>query len=133
MNNEKWVYMFGDEHMSEFFETKEDAIAEGLSVHGEDEWSSEKELSVDVFVPYKPSINVDRLIERWQEDVYDDYSECRGYDTYLDGVTDEQSKELEDELNKVLQKWIEKYNLEANFGEVYEVEVIEEPLISSCE
>ena len=46
MNNKKWVYMFGDEHMSEFFETKEDAISEGLSVHGEDEWSSEKELNV---------------------------------------------------------------------------------------
>lgn len=37
MNNEKWVYMIGDEHTSEFFKTKEDVIAEGLSVYGEDE------------------------------------------------------------------------------------------------
>ncbi len=132
MNNEKWVYMFGDEDMSEFFETKEDAISEGLSVHGEDEWSSEKELSVGIFVPYKPFINVDGLIERWQEDVYDDYSECRGYDTYLEDITDEQTKELQDELNKVLQEWIKKHNLEANFGEIHNVEFIEEPLIDSC-
>lgn len=129
MNNEKWVYMLGDEHMSEFFETKESAIEEGLSVHGEDEWSSEKQLSVGVFVPYKPSINVDGLIERWQEDAYDDYYECGGSSIYLDSVTDEQSKELQDELNKVLQEWIKKYNLEANFGEVHNVEVVEEPLI----
>lgn len=132
MNNEKWVYMFGDEHMSEFFETKEDAITEGLSVHGEDEWSSEKELSVGIFVPYKPFIDVDELIERWQEDVYDGYSECRGYDTYLEDIIDEQTKELQDELNKVLQEWIKKYNLEANFGEIHNVEFIEEPLIDSC-
>lgn len=132
MNNEKWVYMFGDEHMSEFFETKEGAITEGLSVHGEDEWSSEKELSVGIFVPYKPFIDVDELIERWQEDVYDGYSECRGYDTYLEDIIDEQTKELQDELNKVLQEWIKKYNLEANFGEIHNVELIEEPLIDSC-
>ena len=111
------------------FETKESAIEEGLSVHGEDEWSSEKQLSVGVFVPYKPSINVDGLIERWQDDAYDDYYECRGSSIYLDSVTDEQSKELQDELNKVLQEWIKKYNLEANFGEVHNVEVVEEPLI----
>lgn len=129
MSDKKWVYMFGDEHMSEFFETKEDARAEGLCVHGEDEWSSEKELSVGIFVPYKPFINVDGLIERWQEDVYDDYSECRGYDTYLEDITDEQTKELQDELNKVLQEWIKKHNLEANFGEIHNVEVVEEPLI----
>lgn len=129
MNNEKWVYMFGDEHMSEFFETKESAIEEGLSVHGEDEWSSEKELSVGTFVPYKPFIDVDGLIERWQEDVYDNYSECRGYDAYLEDVTDEQSKELQDELNKVLQEWIKKHKLEANFGEIHNVEVVKEPLV----
>lgn len=129
MSNEKWVYMLGDEHTSEFFKTKESAIADGLCVHGEDEWSSEKELSVGIFVPYQPYINVDGLIERWQEDVYDDYSECRGYDTYLEDVTDEQTKELQDELNKVLQEWIKKHNLEANFGEIHSVEVVEEPLI----
>lgn len=129
MSGKKWVYMIGDEHMSEFFETKEDARAEGLCVHGEDEWSSEKELSVGIFAPYKPFINVDGLIERWQEDVYDDYSECRGYDTYLEDVTNEQTKELQDELNKVLQEWIKKHNLEANFGEIHNVEVVEEPLI----
>lgn len=129
MSNEKWVYMLGDEHTSEFFKTKESAIAEGLCVYGEDEWSSEKELSVGIFVPYQPYINVDGLIERWQEDVYDDYSECRGYDTYLEDVTDEQTKELQDELNKVLQEWIKKHNLEANFGEIHSVEVVEEPLI----
>lgn len=129
MSNEKWVYMLGDEHTSEFFKTKESAIAEGLCVHGEDEWSSEKELSVGIFVPYQPYINVDELIERWQEDVYDGYSECRGYDTYLEDIIDEQTKELQDELNKVLQEWIKKYNLEANFGEIHNIEVVEEPLI----
>lgn len=129
MSDKKWVYMLGEEYMSEFFETKEDARTEGLCVHGEDEWSSEKELSVGIFVPYKPFINVDGLIERWQEDVYDDYSECRGYDTYLEDVTDEQTKELQDELNKVLQEWIKKHNLEANFGEIHNEEVVEEPLI----
>ena len=74
----------------------------------------------------------DELIERWQEDVYDDYSECRGYDTYLEGVTDEQTKELQDELNKVLQEWIKKHNLEANFGDIHNVEFVEEPLTDSC-
>lgn len=125
MNNEKWVYMIGDEHTSEFFKTKEDAIAEGLSVYGEDEWHYEKDLSVGFFVPYKPSINVEGLIDRWQDSVYDDYYECRGSDTYLENVTEEQSRELENELNKVLQTWIQKHNLEANFGEIHNVEVID--------
>ena len=112
-----------------FFETREGAKEEGLCVHGEDEWSSEKELSVGMFAPYQPYINVDGLIERWQEDVYDDYYEWGSSSIYLDSVTDEQAKELQDELNKVLQEWIKKHKLEANFGEIHSVEVIEKPLI----
>ena len=125
MNTEKWVYMIGDEHTSDFFKTKDDAIVAGLSVYGEDEWHYENDLTVGIFVPYKPSINVEGLIDRRQDSVYDDYSECRGSDTYLENVTEEQSSELENELNKVLQTWIQKHDLEANFGNVYKVEVID--------
>ena len=124
MSETKWVYMIGDEHTSEYFATKQKAIDEGLRVYGEDEWHEGKTLSVGIFEPYQPFINAYGLIERWQDDVYDDYSECRGFDTYLDSVTEEQSKELEKELNEVLSKWIDKYGLEPNFGEAHTVEII---------
>lgn len=124
MSDSKWVYMIGDEHMSECFKTKQGAIDEGLSVHGEDEWHEGETLSVGIFEPYKPFINAYGLIERWQEDVYDDYYDCGNWDSYLEGVTREQSMELEDELNQVLSKWIDKHGLEPNFGEVHTVEVV---------
>lgn len=121
-----WVYMLGDEHTSETFETKEEAIAEGLSVHGEDEWSSGEILRVGYFETFKPHISVENVLERIMGDSYD----CGGEYSYgyLEDVTEEQEKELEEELNGVLQKWIEKHGFKANFGEVYKCEEIEQPL-----
>lgn len=123
-----WVYMFGDEHMSEIFETKEEAIEEGRSVHDEDEWSSEKTLSVGYFEAFKPHISADNVLESIKDESYD----CGGEYSYgyLEDVTEEQEEELEEELNSVLQKWIEKHGFKAHFGEVYKCEEIEQPLVT---
>lgn len=117
-----WVYMIGDEHISERYQTKEDATADGLSVYGEAEWHLECELTVGYFNVFVPYIDTEWLLERIGENGYDSGGEYAV--GYLEDVTKEQENELDDELNKVLKMWIEKHKLQANFGTISDDEVI---------
>lgn len=119
---EKWVYVIGDDHVSEFFKTKNEAIKEGLAEY--EQGSRKRELSVGIFTPFIPIIDVHSLLEQIQEEVYSDFYDCSGSDTYLEGGTPEQYLELETQLNEVFHSWIEKHGFQANFGQVDKTEVI---------
>lgn len=55
------------------------------------------------------TIYADNIIEDAQEQLYDNVGEVA--ETYLEGVTKEQQKELEDKLNEVFYEWHKKHNL----------------------
>lgn len=57
----------------------------------------------------EPKADVDNIIEDLVSDavyIYDEY-----YNGFLGDVTKEQKKDLEKEINKVIQRWLNKYNL----------------------
>ena len=70
-----------------------------------------------------PNIDTDWLLERAQEQLYDEVGELS--EVYLDSVTKEEFKELDEQLNEVFYQWHKKYKLEPNCYKVIDDEVIE--------
>ena len=68
-------------------------------------------------------IYADTIIENAQEQLYDEVGEVS--EAYLDCVTKEQEKELEEELNKVFHNWHKKHRLFPGCYKVLNDEVIE--------
>ena len=93
----------------EGYETKEEAIKDGLRmvIEGTEEGSA---FRVGRIVPCEISgIDTDRVIEYAQGELYDKVGECA--ETYLNDITTEQEKELEEALNNVFYEWHKKHNL----------------------
>ena len=70
-----------------------------------------------------PNIDTDWLLERAQELLYDEVGESA--EVYLDSVTREEFKELDEQLNEVFYQWHKKHKLEPNCYKVIDDEVIE--------
>lgn len=66
---------------------------------------------------FKPKIDVDDVFEAIQEQANNEGRPDRS-DDYLDYVTVTQMKELEENLNKALEAWIEKHNLKPDWNEL---------------
>lgn len=101
----------------EGYKTKEEAIKDGLRMvnEGTEEGSS---FGVGRIVPCRMSgIDTERVIEYAQDRLYDEVGEYG--ETYLEDVTEEQEKELEEALNNVFYEWHKKHNL---FSTCYTVE-----------
>lgn len=113
----KWCFGQDSEDFRGEFNSKEEAIKAG---------KEEVEELLTVGTMYKPTLSVsaDCVIEQIQIDMYEEYGECA--EQYLDNVTSEQREELEKELNKVLDAWIEKNNLQSDFYGVKEIKYVEE-------
>lgn len=66
---------------------------------------------------WQPYIDTDRLLETFQDQAYDEGGE--GSEPWNDFITSEAMTaavdELEDELNNVLKRWLEKYQVEAGW------------------
>lgn len=89
----------------EGYETKEEAINDGLNMIDE-----ETGFRVGRIIPCRMSgIDTDRVIEDAQGELYDEVGECA--ETYLNDITTEQEKELEEALNNVFYEWHKKHNL----------------------
>lgn len=69
------------------------------------------------------TIDAGTIIENAQEQLYEEAGEVS--ETYLEGITKEQEKELEEELNKVFYNWHKKHKLFPNCYKVLNDEVIE--------
>lgn len=68
-------------------------------------------------------IDIDVIIEDAQEQLYNEVGEAS--ETYLEDVTKEQGKELEEALNKVFYNWHKKHKLFPSCYKVFNDEVIE--------
>ncbi len=101
----------------EGYETKEEAIKDGLGMvnEGVEEGSA---FRVGKIVACRMSkIDAGRVVEDAQDRLYNEVGEYG--ETYLEDVTEEQEKELEEALNNVFYEWHKKHNL---FSNCYTVE-----------
>ena len=89
----------------EGYETKEEAINDGLTMINEG-----SAFRVGRIVPCEISgIDTDRVIDYARDKLYDEVGEFA--ETYLNDITTEQEKELEEALNNVFYEWHKKHNL----------------------
>lgn len=88
--------------------TREEAIELGLKYAKEE---GLKNFLIGQSIPVGiPSLDVDTILEDASNQVYNEVGEVA--EGYLDDVTDEQRKELDELLNNVFYKWIIKHGLE---------------------
>lgn len=73
---------------------------------------------IGIVKDWESNIDIDSLIEEIQNNVYRDSEDT--IEDYLDNVEEKHKKELGEELNRVFEKWKEKYNYK-----VYGFSVIE--------
>ena len=126
MKKEDWIVELtenDDEIWSADIEcdSREDAIAEGMKGAIEDGLESfrigrRERCRV-------PKICAETIIENAIEDLSEEVGEAA--ESYLDETTNDQEKELEEELNEVFWKWHKKYNLFPNCYKLLDDEVIE--------
>lgn len=104
--NGVWAYSFCGEEYSYLYDTKEDAIKDAtIEAKESGYW---KFFIGKTTEPTIPSIDVVCLLENLALEAIQDLSDGVG-DEYLDNVTKEHGEELEEQLNEVLHKWLEKY------------------------
>lgn len=120
----KWVYSTSDEifRTNDYFDTKEEAIEFGKA---ELTWDGEcptfyvgQVQSVDFAIYVDP----DQILENLAQSVYDEVGEVA--EDYLRYVEKAHYRILEEELNKVVHQWMDKFNYNPTFFSVVNIEVI---------
>ncbi|MCR6515322.1 hypothetical protein M4I33_10630 [Clostridium sp. LY3-2] len=112
LNSDIW---HGDE-----FDTKEQAIAEGRKLAKDDDLNKFKIGQTEPACNF--GIDVDNVIERISETMYDDIGEVA--EDYLGDVTVEHLLELEEKLNEVFFKWQKEHGYEPTFYKIINIEEI---------
>lgn len=101
--------------------SREVVIADGMKYAKEEGYSS---FRIGQKIPVGvPTLDIDSILEGAYDQVYDEVGEVA--EGFLDDVTKEQQKELEEQLNDVFYNWIIKYNLQPNCYTIINDEVIE--------
>ncbi|KIN79756.1 hypothetical protein SD74_19155 [Clostridium botulinum] len=101
--------------------SREDVIADGMEYAKEEGLASFRIgqcISVSI-----PTLDTDSILEDAYDQIYDEVGESA--EGFLDDVTSEQEKELEDKLNEVFYNWIKKHKLEPTCYTVINNEIIE--------
>lgn len=126
---EEWVIGIGGDHFNcdDTYPSKEEAIKAGLKEimnakpYNQEPYAGYSEvfndyIYNDIIYFYvgrltrpEPKADIDNIIE----DLANEESYIYGvyYDGFLEDVTEEQKKDLEKEINKVIQNWLDKYDL----------------------
>lgn len=101
--------------------SREEAIEEGMKAAKEEGLSSFR-IGRQEYCGMA-HIDVDSIIENAQEQLYNEVGEAS--ETYLEDITEEQEKELEEALNNAFHDWHKKHNLFPNCYRIFNDEVIE--------
>lgn len=113
---EEYAYSHNAEEFYGYYESREDAIDEGAEYTEDDQ----DYIYTGRIVKPDLSLDVDWNLERLSELAYDlSGGASRDYG-FLDGVTDDETKELETRLNNVLREWLDKHHI-VNFYTVDKV------------
>lgn len=101
--------------------SREDVIADGMKYAKEEGLSS---FRIGQKIPVGvPTLDIDSILEDAYEQVYNEVGEVA--EGFLDDVSKEQEKELEEKLNEAFYNWIKKHKLEPTCYVVINDEVIE--------
>ncbi len=123
--SDNWYYSFDGEHYeSDGYDSEEEAIKEAYKENRTEDYGYEVFWVGKASEVATPNIDVIQLLEILAEDVYEDnHSDYALY--YLDDVKKEHEKELEEQLNEVWYKWLEKYGYKPNWFVVHDEDVRE--------
>ena len=123
MSKEKWMYQIGESDiwLGDKYDTKEDAIEDCREEYNSGDYEEET-CYVGRIDTYNAFIDADSIIEDIQNYAYSECGEVA--EEFLIDVTKEQTEELQDKLNDVLQEWLTKHNLQPTFGNMVDVEEI---------
>lgn len=117
----KYAYSFdGETYINELFDSAEDAINDAtkeILCFCKEVPKGEVVIIGKVVNAFIPRIYGNDIIYNLQGYAYNDSDRA---EEYLEDVTDKELQELETDLNKVLAKWIKKYNYHPNWFEVTE-------------
>lgn len=131
MSKEKWMYQIGesDVWLNDQYGTKEEAMEACKKEYEYDPKEYEgKTCYVGRVDTYNAFIDADGIIEHIQDDAWSECGEVA--EGFLSDVTKEQTEELQNKLNDVLQEWLTKHNLQPTFGDMVDIEEI--PMIPNC-
>lgn len=122
MKEGQWTHSYYDEifQSGAYFETKEQAVEDGKKEYGEDYKHFYVGQIKDVSFALTP--NVDSVLEGIAQNVYDEVGEVS--EDYLNHIEKEHYEALEDELNKVISVWMDKYGYKPEFFKVVNVEKV---------
>lgn len=126
MEKEEWIVEL-TESDSEIWSSdidcssREEAIEEGIKAAKEEGLNSFR-IGRQEYCTMS-AISASTIIENAQEQLYDDVGEVS--ETYLENVTTEQEKELEEALNDVFYNWHKKHNLFPSCYKISNDEAIE--------
>lgn len=101
--------------------SREEAIEKGMKAAKEDGLKSFR-IGRQEYCPMA-HIDIDTIIEDAQEELYNEVGEVS--ETYLEDVTRDQEKELEEALNEVFYNWHKKHNLFPSCYKVLNTEIIQ--------
>lgn len=125
MSKEKWKYQIGeiDIWLGDEYGTREEAIEACKKEYEYDRKEYEgKTCYVGRVDNYNVFIDGYSIIDDFQDDAWSECGEVA--EGFLSDVTKEQTEELQDKLNDVLQGWLTKHNLQPTFGNMVDVEEI---------
>jgi len=106
----KYVYGFSDDYFaSDYFDTPKEALEEARKINA---------IYIGVVgEKWKPEIEGEGIIDMLRENAY---SDCNAKN-YLDNVTDEEIKELTEELTAAFERWAEKNGHTVDFYTVDDI------------
>ena len=108
-NEYAWSFEISSMHYDGKYETIEECLEEARKCN----YKNKKVVYIGVVADWDSSIDTDQVIENIQSTAYD-YAPDLAED-YLNGIPEEQLKELDKELNEVFQKWKDKYKWNPTF------------------
>ena len=127
MKSGQWMFNFGNEENwceDEYFDTKEKAIKVARAKAIAEVYYHS--FQVGQIVYFKPSVDVENVLERISENAYDECGDC-GED-YLSDIYNLGTDRLKELLNEALDRWIKETNNEPNFYKIENIEIIQSNL-----
>lgn len=119
MKSGQWMYNFGDEehwNECEYFDTKEEAVDAGRA---EAIAREESQYQVGQIVDFVPRISAEYVLEQISEDAYEECGDNVGDYPF---TNKEDQQKLQEMLDEVLERWMDKTN---NYPTFYKIEKVE--------
>lgn len=108
------------------FETINDCIQEAVSGY---EYQSGDTIAVGVVALFEPFVDIDCILERLEENAYEECGEA-AESWYISGRGDKNAEawdELQDGVNKLVLKYLEKIGEKPGFYRIEDIRVVEIP------